>query len=68
MQVLIDAGAEILGYSADVSRTWSANPKTGFTPLQLTVHDIVQATQTAAMAQLLPGRFWANVRPEIRRQ
>ncbi len=50
---LTDLGAEYLGYSADVTRTYPASGK--FSADQRTIHDAVFAAQEAAIAALKPG-------------
>ena len=55
--VLVDAGAEVHGYAADISRTFPVNGR--FSPPQRALHDVVCAAQAAALAQALPGRAYA---------
>lgn len=50
---LTDLGAEYLGYSADVTRTFPASGN--FTSDQRAIHDAVFAAQEAAIAALKPG-------------
>jgi Xaa-Pro aminopeptidase len=50
---LTDLGAEYLGYSADVTRTYPASGK--FTAEQRSIHNAVFAAQEAAIAALKPG-------------
>jgi len=50
---LTDIGAEIDGYSCDVTRTYPADGK--FSPEQRAVHDAVYAAQSAAIAVMRPG-------------
>jgi Xaa-Pro aminopeptidase len=50
---LTDLGAEYLGYSADVTRTYPASGK--FSADQRAIHDAVFAAQEAAIAALKPG-------------
>ncbi|HXA17766.1 MAG TPA: Xaa-Pro aminopeptidase [Thermoanaerobaculia bacterium] len=50
---LTDLGAEYLGYSADVTRTYPASGK--FTADQRAIHDAVFAAQEAAIAALKTG-------------
>lgn len=51
--VLIDAGCEYQGYTADVTRTW---PVSGaFSPAQRKIYEIVLAAQEAAIAMAKPG-------------
>ncbi len=51
--LLIDAGCEYQGYTADVTRTFPVGA--GFTPDQRAVYDIVLAAQKAAIAATRPG-------------
>ena len=57
--VLVDAGGSIVGYTADVSRTYSAKGK--FTPEQQAVYDIVLSAQLAAIDKCRVGVEWADV-------
>jgi Xaa-Pro aminopeptidase len=54
--LLIDAGAEIDGYAADITRTFPVNGK--FSGVQKAVYEIVLAAQLAAIAQVKPGQHW----------
>ena len=51
--VLIDAGAEVHGYAADITRTFPVNGR--FSREQRQLHDLVHAAQAAALAQARPG-------------
>ena len=51
--VLIDAGAEVLGYGADVSRTFPVSNH--FTPPQRALYETVLAAQQAAIGAVRPG-------------
>ena len=52
--VLIDAGCEVEGYAADITRTF---PVTGrFSPAQKDVYAIVPAAQETAIAAIRPGQ------------
>ena len=51
--VLIDAGAEYQGYTADITRTFPANGK--FSPEQAAVYQVVLNAQYAACAEVKPG-------------
>ncbi len=51
--LIIDAGAEIEGYAADVTRTFPVNGR--FTPAQRDVYEIVLAAQLAAIDQCTSG-------------
>ncbi len=57
--VLVDAGAEYRGYAADITRTFPVNGH--YTPAQRSLHDLVLAAQTAALAEAEPGRPYQNV-------
>ncbi|VAX11746.1 Xaa-Pro aminopeptidase [hydrothermal vent metagenome] len=54
--VLIDAGAEIECYAADISRTFPVNGR--FSPAQKVLYELVLATQLAAIEQVQPGNHW----------
>ena len=54
--VLIDAGCEVQGYAADITRTFPVNGR--FTPAQKDVYEIVLAAQAAAIAATAPGRHF----------
>lgn len=56
MLVLIDAGCEVQGYAADITRTFPVNGR--FTPAQKDVYEIVLAAQAAAIAVTAPGRHF----------
>jgi Xaa-Pro aminopeptidase len=51
--VLVDAGAEVAGYTADITRTWPANGR--FSPLQRRAYELVLAVQKSAIALVRPG-------------
>ncbi len=51
--VLVDAGAEVDGYTADITRTWPANGR--FAPLQRRAYELVLAVQKSAIALVRPG-------------
>jgi len=51
--VLIDAGCEVEGYAADITRTFPVNGR--FSAAQKDVYEIVLAAQTAAIAATRPG-------------
>ena len=54
--LLIDAGGELDGYAADITRTF---PVSGtFNGPQRAIYDLVLAAQTAAAAQVKPGNRW----------
>ena len=50
--ILIDVGARIGGYTADITRTYSASMRT---PRQQAVHDAVRSVQAEIIALLRPG-------------
>lgn len=54
--LLIDAGAEFAGYTADVTRTFPVTGK--FTPAQREVYAIVLRAQLRAIAAVRPGAAW----------
>jgi len=54
--VLIDAGAELECYAADISRSFPVNGK--FSKEQRALYDIVLAAQLAAIEQVKPGNHW----------
>ncbi|MDR2625423.1 MAG: aminopeptidase P N-terminal domain-containing protein [Zoogloeaceae bacterium] len=51
--VLIDAGSEVCGYAADISRTFPVNGR--FSAAQKDCYEIVLAAQAAAVAAIRPG-------------
>ncbi|HEU5281564.1 MAG TPA: Xaa-Pro aminopeptidase [Gammaproteobacteria bacterium] len=54
--VLIDAGAEIDNYAADITRTFPANGK--FTGEQRAIYELVLASQLAGIGTIKPGAPW----------
>jgi Xaa-Pro aminopeptidase len=54
--VLIDAGAELEHYAADVTRTFPANGR--FSEPQRLLYEVVLRAQRAAIAKVAPGRDW----------
>jgi len=54
--LLVDAGCEVEGYAADITRTFPVNGK--FSAAQKDVYEIVLAAQTAAIAAACPGNTW----------
>ncbi len=54
--VLIDAGAEVECYAADISRTFPVNGK--YSKEQRALYDIVLAAQLTAIEQVKPGNHW----------
>ncbi len=57
--VLIDAGASIAGYTADVTRTYPAGDR--FTPRQQAIYDLVLAAQLEAISTCRKGVEWHEV-------
>lgn len=62
--LLIDAGAEVDYYGADITRTWPANGT--FTPAQRDVYDIVLGAQKEALALIAPGVEFAAIHEKAR--
>lgn len=54
--VLIDAGCEVQGYAADITRTFPVNGR--FSAAQKDVYEIVLAAQAAAIGATAPGRHF----------
>ena len=54
--LLIDAGCEVDGYAADITRTFPVNGR--FSAAQKDVYEIVLAAQAAAIAAARPGNTW----------
>jgi Xaa-Pro aminopeptidase len=54
--LLIDAGCELAGYAADVTRTIPVNAR--FSPAQRDIYELVLAAQTEAIAATRPGALW----------
>jgi len=52
--VLIDAGCELDGYAADITRTFPVNGR--FSAAQRTLYELVLAAQQAAFAAIAPGQ------------
>ena len=52
--LLIDAGAELGGYAADITRTFPVNGK--FSAAQQALYEVVLAAQADACAELAPGK------------
>ncbi|MGK7296329.1 MAG: aminopeptidase P N-terminal domain-containing protein [Candidatus Wenzhouxiangella sp. M2_3B_020] len=57
--VLIDAGCEVDGYAADISRTFPVAGR--FSPAQRRVHDLVLAAQRAAIDAARPGNEFDDI-------
>lgn len=51
--VLIDAGCELFGYAADITRTFPANGK--FSPEQKAIYQLVLSTQEQVIEAIKPG-------------
>lgn len=54
--VLIDAGCELDGYAADITRTFPVNGR--FSKPQRALYEVVLAAQDAAIAAVRTGRHW----------
>ncbi|PTR14506.1 aminopeptidase P [Nitrosospira sp. Nsp2] len=54
--LLIDAGCELNGYAADITRTFPVDGK--FSPAQKDLYQLVLAAQAAAISEVLPGNSW----------
>ncbi len=54
--LLIDAGCELDGYAADITRTFPVNGT--FSPVQRDLYQLVLAAQTAAISAVRPGHPW----------
>jgi Xaa-Pro aminopeptidase len=54
--LLIDAGAEMDGYAADITRSFPVNGK--FSAEQRAVYEVVLAAQLAAIEQVKSGKHW----------
>ena len=54
--VLIDAGCEVAGYAADITRSFPVNGR--FNAAQRDLYEIVLAAQAAAFAAIAPGRHF----------
>ena len=62
--VLMDVGAEIEGYAADVTRTVPASGR--FTPRQKRLHDILTAAQEAGLRAVRPGATFEDVEGKVK--
>ena len=56
--VLMDCGAEYLGYAADITRTFPVNGR--FTPEQREIYELVLRAQTEAIDECRPGREFVD--------
>jgi Xaa-Pro aminopeptidase len=54
--LLIDAGCELGGYAADITRTFPVNGR--FSGPQRDIYELVLAAQHSAIAAVAPGRHW----------
>lgn len=54
--LLIDAGCELDGYAADITRTFPVNGR--YSPAQKDIYELVLAAQQAAIDQARPGNSW----------
>ncbi|KAK3263271.1 hypothetical protein CYMTET_27913 [Cymbomonas tetramitiformis] len=63
--VLVDAGAEWGGYTADITRTFPANGQ--FSPMQRDLYQAVLGIQESSLAMIQPGAKWETVGFEARR-
>ncbi|MCC6924121.1 MAG: Xaa-Pro dipeptidase, partial [Nitrosomonas sp.] len=54
--LLIDAGCELDGYAADITRTFPVNGR--YTPAQKDIYELVLAAQQAAIDQARAGSSW----------
>lgn len=54
--LLIDAGAEVDCYAADITRTFPVNGR--FSKPQRAIYELVLAAQDAAIAKIKPGNHW----------
>jgi Xaa-Pro aminopeptidase len=61
--VCVDAGCELLGYTADITRTWPVGGR--FSPLQARVYQIVLDVQEQAIAMCVPGQSWRRLHHEV---
>ncbi|MDP5041206.1 MAG: Xaa-Pro aminopeptidase [Paraglaciecola sp.] len=57
--VLIDAGCELQGYAADITRTFPVSGR--FSPAQKILYELVLEAQQAAFAQVKPGNTFKQV-------
>jgi Xaa-Pro aminopeptidase len=57
--VLIDAGAEYLGYASDITRTYPVGGELASEQLEL--HSLVRAAELAAIDRCGPGTEWRDV-------
>ena len=60
--VLVDAGCELSGYAADITRTFPANGT--FTKEQQALYEIVLHAQLQAIKKIIPGNTWDEAHDE----
>ena len=63
--VLVDAGAEVCGYDADVTRCWPVGPR--FDGAQRALYDIVLELQEAAISRVRAGVEYRDIHMEASR-
>lgn len=61
--VLIDAGAEVDNYAADITRTFPANGR--FSGEQKAIYELVLESQLAAIKSIKPGASWTSAQQVI---
>lgn len=61
--VLVDAGSELQGYAADITRTFPVNGR--FSPEQGAIYEVVLAAQLAGIEQVRPGNAWHRIQEAI---
>jgi Xaa-Pro aminopeptidase len=54
--LLVDAGCELHGYAADITRTFPVNGK--FNSVQKDIYQLVLSAQSAAISAVQPGNSW----------
>ena len=57
--LLADVGAEMMGWAADVTRTWPVSGK--FSPTQRDIYDVVLAAHDACIAKIRPGVEYRDI-------
>jgi Xaa-Pro aminopeptidase len=57
--ILIDAGCELDGYAADITRTWPVNGV--YSGPQRALYELVLAAQSAALAAVRPGQRYSAI-------
>jgi Xaa-Pro aminopeptidase len=57
--VLIDAGAQYLGYASDITRTYPVGGR--FEPIQRELHTVVHRAEQAGIERCQPGVEWRDV-------